>query len=355
MTPPFARRRITVAAAALALVLSGCSASTSVAGPDTADADSIPLLPAPEGTTVYPLTLDTAWGEVTLEERPERLAAVESTDFALLVALGVTPVASHDDEDAYVPWSDEVLVQEAVTWPWSEVAVPPELIAKADVDLTVATNWGTTPFDNIEQLESVAPVLPQPDLGDVTPGWRDKLLMLGEALDLSERAAGLIDDYDAQLSAFRDEHPEFAGKTVAALEFWEADEAVYSSLPGGMLETMLVDMGFATNPDAERFAEVNSISGELVGDIAADIVIAFDYAATREEFAAWIDSPLFQQIDAVENGALVAFTYHDRLTLTQDGEVIATVGQTPMVFSDPIGTPRFAEAIAPYLSDALAG
>ena len=56
-----------------ALLLSGCSTPASE---NASDGEAASRLPAAEGSTTYPLVLESPWGETTLEERPERISLV---------------------------------------------------------------------------------------------------------------------------------------------------------------------------------------------------------------------------------------------------------------------------------------
>ncbi|WP_287220865.1 hypothetical protein [Rhodococcus sp. (in: high G+C Gram-positive bacteria)] len=78
MTTRSAHRRtraLVAAGAALLVAVTGCSSSQDTASDDAATASDT-FLPEAEGTTTYPLTLHTPYGETVLEERPERIAIV---------------------------------------------------------------------------------------------------------------------------------------------------------------------------------------------------------------------------------------------------------------------------------------
>src|SRR5262245_55277299 len=71
------RRRFAMLGAAVPAMIAFASygrvASAAQATPEASTQGS--LLPPAEGMTQYPLTLNTAWGEVTIPERPERVVA----------------------------------------------------------------------------------------------------------------------------------------------------------------------------------------------------------------------------------------------------------------------------------------
>ena len=84
------------AALAAALLVSGCSASAENSKTASTPGSEGNALPAAEGTTTYPLTLESPYGTSILEKRPERVAAIvpNAVDTEMLLALGVKPVLS---------------------------------------------------------------------------------------------------------------------------------------------------------------------------------------------------------------------------------------------------------------------
>ncbi|MEE2035269.1 iron-siderophore ABC transporter substrate-binding protein, partial [Rhodococcus sp. CC-R104] len=91
--------RIAAVVAATALAVAACGSN----GTDTVDdAEST-------GTGAFPATVDTMFGEVTIESRPERVAALGWGDADTALALGVEPVAAGDwlgcGGDGVGPWA----------------------------------------------------------------------------------------------------------------------------------------------------------------------------------------------------------------------------------------------------------
>ena len=79
-----------------------------------------------------------------------------------------------------------------------------------------------------------------------------------------------------------------------------------------------------------------------------------DAAESRDVFDKWVDSTLFQSIPAVKAGRVVYLESDDRKTLRdRDGKEIAVIGHPGVSSDDPIGTPRFADAIAPLIAEVL--
>lgn len=155
-------RAIAAAAAALALAfLTGCAGDPSEPGGAGA-----PQLPAAEGTTEYPMTLDSPFGATTLEERPERVAVVTAAtyDSDALFALGVTPVLAPSTLERNA-WLDPAAVAGVETL-WDAAAgdaVSPEQVAASEPDLIVSLG-SYEDFDQaaFDQLSAIAPVLYAP-------------------------------------------------------------------------------------------------------------------------------------------------------------------------------------------------
>jgi iron complex transport system substrate-binding protein len=318
------------------------------------------LMPPAEGKVTYPLTLTTSWGEVTIEERPERVVAASwRGDLSWLLALGVTPVAVESSDWALdaVPWAEERLAQPIEhTWVYEDLALEHEAIAAAEPDLIVAGSQGSEPVPNLEQLSAVAPVLGQPDVGVDYAGWQDQLLLLGQALDLQDRAQQVIDGYDTFFEEFRAEHPAFEGTALAFVGFHGQNDVWYGNPSGSTIEEFFTRMGFEPNPN-DGLTDAEALSPELIGQIAGDIVVITDYSPPEDngqQFTALVESTLFQSIPAVAAGKLLTLASPERTQLFHDGEVVGPMAHPQVAYNDPIGSPMLAEMLAPLLDETLA-
>lgn len=316
-------------------------------------------MPAAEGDVSYPLTLETAWGEVTIEERPERVVAGSwRGDLSQLLALGVTPVAVESADWALdaVPWAEEMLAEPIEhTWVYEDLALEQEAIAASEPDLIFAGSLGSEPVPNLEQLTAVAPVLAQPDTGADYATWRDNVLLLGEALDLQDRAQQVIDDYDAYFETFQSEHPTLQDTTLAFVGFHGQNDVWYGNASDSAIEEFFTSMGFAPNPN-DQLTDAEALSPELIGQIEGDVLAITDYSPPEDkskEFDALVDSTLFQSIPAVQDGHLLTLASPDRTTLWHEGEEVGPIAHPQVAYNDPIGSPMLAEMLAPLIEDAL--
>lgn len=310
--PLSARRRVlasAIVAATLALVScsSPGSAPTPQAGPSTSASQptASSLLPAAEGTTTYPLTLTTPFGETVLPERPERIAIVTAStvDTDALVALGGTPVFAPSTVERN-PWLDAGTVA-SIEKLWESEAgaeISAESVAAAKPDLIVNL-YAYDTFDQtrFDQLSAIAPVL-HAAADELT--WQEITTRLGETIDLAATATRVVDDAESAVARVTNAHPEFEGKTAAhVIVYGEEWGAEYASFPGSDTARLFEKLGFALPDAAERFVDDGAISDELVGLIDADFLLLSTFEEGTADY--FTDSALVKKIPAVAEGRVV--------------------------------------------------
>ena len=286
-----------------ALALSTCSPSCPANEAETASTaqGASVLLPEGEGSTQYPLTLETPFGHTVLDKRPERVAVVSAVgvDTESLLALDAVPVfavAKYDGEDPWIPkdlWEQVDAGEEIST----------EAIAASEPDLIVKLQaYETFDQDRLNQLSRVAPVL-YTDAEQTT--WQDVLTSLGETQDLRDAAASKIADFDDRVEAIKADNPDFAGKTISLVNVYSREYgASYETLPETDTAAIFESLGFKLPENAYKFPEDGyvQISDEMVGLIDADLVLV----GILGDFGAYFtDQPLFKQVPAVAEGRAV--------------------------------------------------
>ncbi|WP_229051601.1 ABC transporter substrate-binding protein [Aeromicrobium sp. Leaf350] len=344
------RRRLVLLATAGVLVaglLSACGGSDDE-GPVEAVA-----LPEAEGSTQYPLTLDTWLGESTLQERPERIAVFGySSSLDALEAIGVTPVYyGGRDAKAGYEWNDSAYLDGiGVADEITDFVLDYESIAATEPDLIVVPGFlqDTEQFDKLSDIAPVLDLPEDPGNGDRTD-WRALQRQIGEALDLSEAADEAVAEADAHIAEVAAAHPEWAGKTVTiGYDYGPEYGMSYYTVAGGPAEGLLLDLGFAANPTATSFVESDAISEENQGLLDADaLVMIYNDEVGRE---ARESQPLFQAVPAVADGRYESLIYPagaatDPLITSDGGEAANAVW--------PLR--RGASALSlPWTADALA-
>lgn len=351
-TRSFRRRWTTIpaCAAALALLLASC-ASADTPGSGRAES-SAHLLPAAEGSTEYPLTLTSALGEIVIPERPERVVMATSWDADLFAALGVSPVGT-DDQVTFYPWAVEAYPSEIETvWPVGDVQYPAEQIAATAPELIVDSF--AVDAESVAQLGDIAPVLGAPEEAGDSATWQERILLLGEALDLSERAQKVVDDYDAAFLALRSEHPEFDGKTVDYVVHWGEAGTGFINTAGSDAEALFTDLGFAPSSNAANASFEEVLSDELLGTLTGDVLLISNQVEDAE-FQEFYSNPLIQGLESVKNGRVLVLTLdQDDFTVTHDGDPTGFVGHFGRAFSvGPLSKVEIAELVSPLLSVEL--
>jgi iron complex transport system substrate-binding protein len=285
-------------AIATALLIAGCSSPG--AAEERGDAGSAgSSLPAGEGTTDYPLTLRTPYGETILEERPERIAIVGGLgELEAVLSLGVSPVVTpweSTDWSWLGPLADQ-LDEAVLVDPWAD-ALAVEAILAAEPDLIVALTHGALETD-YDRLADIAPVLGKESEDDIE--WHGITESLGEALDLSGAADEVIAVTEQHVADAVAEHPQYEGKTVGIM-INRGEEAglEFVNRSGSPAEEILSTLGFAPHPEAEVFSDSDwgDVSMENLSLVEADGLVIARHGGngTAEEANAWLEgSALYQ-------------------------------------------------------------
>jgi len=288
-------------AAGAALVLAGCSA---------APEDESATTPPSEGA--FPVTIPHAFGETVIPAEPQRVVAIGWGSADAAIALGVVPVAIPfqaygGDEDGVLPWIADALEERGedipTVLPDSADEPPYEAIAEADPDVILAVYSGITE-EQYETLDKIAPTVAYPDAAWSTP-WRDVVTTVGEALGKSDQAADLLSGIDDELAAQAAAHPEFAGKTLAAV--WDTAGTFYVYRKEDPRVEFMLDLGFESAPSVDELANGEStfyytLSYEQLDQLDADVIVS--YSDTQDEADAFLTAPQTSVIPAVQSGAV---------------------------------------------------
>ncbi len=353
------RRATRRARAALGTALALLAAPALVAcGGDSADGEenaveAVPL-PAAEGTTTYPLTLETWLGETTLDERPERVAVVGfSSNLDALEAVGVTPVyyggRNAEDEPAWA-WNDPAYYDEIGVLDVQQDVLNFEGIAATEPDLIVSFNAIVEQSD-FDKLAGIAPVLDlkdDPGLGDKID-WREVQRQVGEALDLGDAADEAVEEAEARIAEVAAAHPEHAGRTATIMYDYGPEFGMsYYTVTGGPAEGVMLDLGFVPNPLAESFVDDDVVSEENQALLDADVlVVIYTDEASHESRES---QPLFQAVPAVAEGRYESLVFEedspgDQL-LTSDGRLVENAVWVLRRGASALALPWAAEQIA---------
>lgn len=289
--------------AALALTLAGCATepgddgSTSDAGTPDAAAGSIAEDSA--GSTAdtgaaldaFPVTVDTPTGEVTIEERPERIVSLSASATEILFAIGAGEQVVAVDEWSTYP-------EEAPTTDLSGYEPNVEAIAGYEPDLVVVANDANDLVASLGELD--VPVIVNAAPADVEGGY-DGMAALGLATGHVDEAAEAIATMRSEMEEAYASAPQDSGLRI----YHELDETLFAASSHSFIGSVYAEMGavnIADEADTEQTG-FPQLTEEAV--IAADpqlIVITDQVTYTADDVAA---RPGWSGIAAVKDGSIV--------------------------------------------------
>ena len=201
------------AAILLAAALTGCSTG-STGSTDTA---AEPTPPTTADADAFPVTIEHALGETTIESEPTRVATLGWTDHDHAVALGVVPVGATKitwggNEGGSTDWFDAAIEEAGAEAPvrYDDAdGAPIDEVAELAPDLILATNSGVTEAE-YAKLSKIAPVVAYPE-NPWTTDWQTSLEMVGRALGRTGLADEVAADTEATIEQARADNPELQG------------------------------------------------------------------------------------------------------------------------------------------------
>lgn len=298
------RRRLVAVFFPLLLTLTACGTGASGTGAGESEAGS---------GSYQPVTINHAFGKTTITERPERVAAWGWASADASIALGTVPVAMQEfsygaDEQGLMPWTREALHREGAKVPTllAETQEPPyEQIAEAAPDVILANYSGITQ-KQYDTLSKIAPTIAYPETPWATP-WRDVVTTVGKVLGKPDEARQLLRDIDAEVAAAAEQHPEFQGKTVAAVAVDPSAFYVYKGADPRV--QFLEDLGFTVAPSVSRLSTDESsfyytLSLENLDKLTSDVLVS--YAPSEQRASQIANSEPLQVMPQVQEGAVAS-------------------------------------------------
>lgn len=338
-----------LAAAPLAVGFTVALTACSTGSTDEA-ADSVPSAQTTAEADAFPVTIEHAFGETTIEEEPTRVATVGWTDQDHVAALGVVPVGATKitwggNDNGSSDWFDaavEDLGGQAPTRYDDTDGVPVDDIAKLEPDVILATNSGITKAD-YKKLTAIAPVVAYPE-GPWVTDWQDSLEMVGEALGRSQRADEIEAETEQVIEDTSEAHPELDGASFIYAYLTTTDlSTIGIYAPEDPRVAVLHDFGMEDAPAVADAIEpgqfYGSVSAENAPELESDVVLTWTESA--QDAQTYEDDRLIGQIPAIKAGNFYAET----------DKQAAMNGTNPT----PLSIPVLAENVIPKIVDALKG
>lgn len=295
------RYGIVAVTAVLALTLSACT-GTADQTPGPADTDGA------AGPGTFPQTVETAFGDVTIESAPQRVVALGWADAETALALGVQPVGASDwldfGGDGVGPWAEGLYDESPEIIDTLEPSY--EAIAALEPDLILDVR-GSGDQERYERLSEIATTVGVPEGGESYLTTQDQQVeMISTALGVPEQGEELLTEIDDAYADAAQAHPEWQGRTVTAAT--RTSEGWGAYIEGNNRVETLERFGFEQNPQIQEIP-VNSggfsvsVSSEELDVMEADLIVAFPIYIPATEIT---DDPQWQQLDSVkEDRALV--------------------------------------------------
>lgn len=230
---------------------------------------------SPAVSQEFPLTIDTAFGPVTIPAPPERVATLDYAGVDNVLALGFQPLTVRK---WYAPYPNEL-------WPWAQALSKSdpvllegdldfEAIAATDPDVILAFRSGITAED-FARLNAIAPTVAiPPGHTDYDLTWIEQAERAGLALGRSDEAAAGIAAVQADLAATVAANPEWKGKTFAMLTWWNGTVGLYT--PGDSSVKFIEELGLTVHPAAVALSQPDTyfveISQEVLPELDADVI-----------------------------------------------------------------------------------
>jgi iron complex transport system substrate-binding protein len=282
------------ALAAAALLLTGCS---STQADDSAT--------AAESSDAFPVTVDTKFGEVTVEEEPLRVVALGWGDAETALALGVQPVGASDwlafGGSGVGPWAEDLYDEAPEIIGTLEPSF--EAIAALEPDLILDTK-SSGDEERYDRLSEIATTIGVPEGGDsYLTTSAEQVELVSTALGRAEKGDELNAEVAAAFEAAAEAHPEFAGKTITVSAFTSEGWGAY--IDGVDRVEFMKSLGFVQSPTIAGLTPDGfsvPISSEQLDLLEADVLITFPIWVDSTEVT---DQPLYQAIPAVAEGRAI--------------------------------------------------
>jgi iron complex transport system substrate-binding protein len=302
-TPRRRRGRLVALALPLLLAVAACGSSSKSSSSE------------PSQSAFTPVTIKHVFGETVIKTQPKRVVQWGWGSGDAAIALGVVPVAIPKntygaDKDGYMPWVREALEAKKLALP-TEISngddPPYEEIIKAKPDVILANYSGITQ-KQYDTLAKIAPTVAYPDQPWSTP-WRDVITTVGQVLGKSAEATKLLSDIDEKVKEAADAHPEFKGKTIAAVA--SDPSAFYVYKPADPRVEFLTDLGFVNAPSVDKLANGNvsfyyTLSKEKLDELTSDVLLS--YAASPDAQEKILKSAPLQTMEQVKKGTVASVT-----------------------------------------------
>ncbi|UOY00688.1 iron-siderophore ABC transporter substrate-binding protein [Blastococcus sp. PRF04-17] len=283
---------------AAALLLAGCGSAT-----ESSDTQAGATTGSAAGE--FPVTVSTAFGDVTVDEEPTRVVALGWSDAETALALGVQPVGASDwlgfGGEGVGPWAEGRYDEAPEIIETLEPSY--EAIAALEPDLILDTRSDGSE-ERYELLSAIAPTIGQPEgVGPYQTTWQQQLELVGQALGRTDEADALAEEVAQRFADAAADHPEFQGTEVAVGAYTSEGFGAYVRGDGRV--DFMEQLGFVNKAAIQDLAGENffiSVSNEQLRLLDAPLTVVFPIFVDPAEITG---NPLWQTLPSVQEGSAV--------------------------------------------------
>lgn len=270
-----------------------------------------------ETAAAFPVSIRHAFGETTIESKPERVASVAWANHEVPLALGVVPVGmskaawGDDDNDGVLPWVEEKLTQLGAKTPvlFDETdGIDFEAVADTRPDVILASYSGLTK-EEYDKLSRIAPTVSYPSLAWGT-SVQETIKMNSRAIGLAAEGDDLVADLDKLVSDAFAKHPSLKGTSVVFSYVDPADTSkvgfytTHDTRPGFMQSVGMVTPKVVADASAKTKEFYTTVSAEQA-DAFADVDVFVTYGDAQGKVLKQFQAdPLLSTIPAVKKGSV---------------------------------------------------
>lgn len=307
------RSRLALVAAGLTATL-GLAACGSTSTPEAAHSSAGTA--SASASNALPVTIKHAFGETTIEKKPERVATLGWGNHEVPLALGIVPVGmskatwGDDDKNGILPWVEDKLKELGGQTPVlfdDGDSIDFEAVANTKPDVILAAYSGLTK-EQYDTLSKIAPVVAYPKTAWAT-SLEDMIEMDAKGLTMGAEGEKLADDVEKQIETIAAKHPTLKGKSAlfSFIDTTDLSKVGFYTTVDPRAE-LLEDVGMTTPKVAkaagekgEFYSTVSAENSDQFSDVDVIITYSKDPAASLKAVKA---DPLWSKMPPVKNEAI---------------------------------------------------
>lgn len=243
-------------------------------------------------------------GETCVSANPKRVIVLDTNPLDAVLALGIKPVGA--------PKLDRLSLPEEQTQGIEAIGInfnpQPSLekIALLQPDLILGNNWNEEIYPMLSQIAPTV-IAPSKD-----PAWKEDLRLYAKALNKSEEAEKLIQNYQARIQEFQQRmgnHLKETEVSITASFNYGAGQPARIYLKDSFMGAVIEETGLSRPPTQRREGFVMELSFETLAFANGDIMFVVDPKPEESTLSSLQRHPLWSQLNVVKQGQVYPVSY----------------------------------------------